>query len=206
MRENDPDSYIATGVISALYAPAHQEIIRTQQDLIKRYVRRVERPGCITIYVVILILGACVAAYYLWGVARAYTSPFIVSEVGYQVLESIRSSGVLIGSQDREEAGKSVLSMVQGALLAVIAWNLLIALGLWKMKIWARWLLLGAYGLSLALSLISFYWNLFAIVLILRGAELSYSGNIFTFLGLLAISLIFIWWFAQHKEWDRTLP
>ena len=206
IRENDPDYNVAEVAAFALITPVHQAIVRQHDDLAKQYAQGVDRPGCVTAYIALLILGAFVAAFLLWRVSSVYAVPGVPLEVGREILQDNIVPDAFVASRDTaRRLGQAFLTMVMGILLTIVGWDSLLALGLLRMKLWARWLLIGAFSVSLVLYVVSFYFYLFATAFIPANAQLSpIRGIVISSMGL-AVSLIFIWWFVQHKEWDNTL-
>jgi ribosomal protein L40E len=158
----------------------HRESTREESPPVRAaYSPLGERPGCVTLYAVLLGIVA-----------------------GLTVIEGTISFFALIGGS-YENPGLGII--VVAGILVVAGLEFLLARGLWQLKNWARITVIVIQGLGVLSSVL--YFVLIALgtrAINLATREITYdtSGIIGEIVGL-AISGYIIYWFASHRQHFR---
>ncbi len=219
---NDVDMDVRNAARTSLVTAVHQEIIQQEfggeslKEIKSAVVREPDekRPGCVTLYAVVWIIGACLAVVGLYYAFTLFLSPRAPVVIAVNMLQS-SVEGLLPHTLTPDElygipvlvnVGQLTLGAISGALLAILAWCLLIAVGLWKMKLWARLLMVGAHGLLFMIAGLTFC--IFGMLVIDPAIRVPFSplASLGYSLAAVIANGICAGWFVIHKGWDNTLP
>lgn len=134
--------------------------------------QRPARPGCVTLFAVLLLLMGCLSA-----LAACYT---LVD--AFSTMEYIYVPGIL------------ALIMLPAIPLSVVP--LILGTGLWQQKQWARLAVIGLIGMSILFNL---FYLTFALLDSSPGA--SKAITLGASLAVLAVQGYIIYWFAKSQEY-----
>ena len=153
-----------------------------QHSSISTPAEKLKRPGCVTAYVVLLLLGAGI--FVLTGISGGSAASYA-------------------------ELGPAVGTVITTVAFVIAAIYVVIAIGLWQLKNWARVIIMVVVGLGVALGIISIAATIFApppdVPAPLRGAYSSQKviGIFVSFVALAINSSIFDWFKKNKKYFDQ---
>lgn len=165
----------------------------------------IEAPTFVIIYVGFLALCAMGLLRLLINSVAA-VAVFGVDGLGKLLLRVDDFPGLTSSEITVRNVGLLYSTMSISCLLALLAGLLFTAIGIGKMKEWARWLLIGVHTILLLLALlVGFLAAGLKLVPAVRDS-LELPSILFYVFASIGVSAFIIRWLARYREWDKTWP
>jgi uncharacterized membrane protein (DUF2068 family) len=145
------------------------------------------RPGCVTAYAILMFLGAGLMAF----------STMIISLVFLAGNNTVALKNQNLGLNNLGSIGTIGFVFIFGFIAILIVFYIIIGLGLWNLKNWARYLVIVLQGIGLLGNIISIFRSFIDSSNAQGNPIAAISGSLFS----LVLGGIVIYWFGAHGEY-----